>query len=176
MALNPSKHKFKKFYKRIVTTTLHFGSALAFLYLAYQKTGFYPLLLGLGGYLLVVLIVFRIIPRHHNEGMFQMSKKNYFEAFACFEKSQQFFSKYKFFDQYGFIFLLNMSEFTYLESALLNQAHLKTIEPSNGQTMFNLDEAQKLYESVLHINPNNRLAKIGIARLGKSMNSEPKKT
>ena len=84
-----------------------------------------------------------------------MKKQKFNEAYNDFEMSLIYFNKYKILDIYGFILLLNISDYTYRESALINQARIK----------LNLNdkiEAEKLYIQALKINPKNRIAKKGL--------------
>lgn len=145
--------------KIFICVFLHFGIAFGLMALAYLIYPFsYHWAVGLFLYLGVTCVVYRIIPKKHIEGVNNLIKGEYDAAFKNFEESFQFFTKYSFIDTYGFIFLLNMSDCTYRESALLNQAFIKYKQG-------NEDEARDLYEKVLRLNAKNRMAKKGIRTL-----------
>ena len=93
-----------------------------------------------------------MIPRKHIKGIKHLYNNEFDKAYNDFEKSYKFFDKYKFIDEFGFIFLLSMSDYTYRESALLNQAFI-------CNKIGNKEEAEKLYEKILSINPKNRIAR-----------------
>ena len=116
---------------------------------------YYHWVLGLYFYLFSLIIPYRIIPKYHRLGIENMKKQKFNEAYNDFEMSLIYFNKYKILDIYGFILLLNISDYTYRESALINQARIK----------LNLNdkiEAEKLYIQALKINPKNRIAKKGL--------------
>ncbi len=135
--------------KNLITVLLHFGIAIGLIIIADNWV------LGLYLYLGIIFLFFRVIPRRHVKGIKNLYNNEYDKAFNDFEKSYMLFKKYEFIDKFGFVFLLNISDNTYRESALLNQAYIKYIEG-------NEDEAKKLYEKVLRMNFKNRIAKKGI--------------
>ena len=116
---------------------------------------YYHWAIGLFCYLIINLIFYRVIPNKHIKGLINLAKADYKTALKDFEKSHLFFSKHNFFDRYGFIFLLKMSRYSYREAALLNMAFI-------NYKIGNIEEALKLYEKVLSINSENRIAKKGI--------------
>lgn len=135
--------------KNLITVLLHFGIAIGLIII----TGNW--ILGLYFYLFIIFLFFRVIPRKHVKGIKNLYNNEYHKAYNDFEKSYMLFEKYHFIDKFGFILLLNMSDYTYRESALLNQAYIKYTEG-------NENEAKKLYEKVLRMNFKNRIAKKGI--------------
>lgn len=154
----------REIIKNLITLLIHFGIALSLLKITYYINYSiyiyrYPWAIALLCYLTITFIFYRVIPKKHVEGVKKTYNKEYETAFQYFEESYQFFSKYRFFDKYGFVFLLNMSDYTYRESALLNQAYIKYEEG-------NKDESKELYEKVLIINSKNRIAKKGIKIIG----------
>lgn len=154
----------RKIVKYFITLLIHFGIALSFLEIIYYINHLtymfrYPWVIALFCYLVITFIFYRVIPKKHVKGVKKTYNKEYKIAFQYFEESYQFFSKYKFFDKYGFVFLINTSDFTYRESALLNQAYIKYAEG-------NEDESKELYKKVLIINSKNRIAKKAIKIIG----------
>lgn len=146
--------------KKLITLLIHFGIAFCLLKITYSINYSiyiyrYPWAIALFCYLIITLVFYRVIPKRHVKGVNKTFSKDYEIALDYFEESYRFFSKYSFFDEYGFIFLLNMSDYTYRESALLNQAYIKYAKGND-------DEARKLYEHVLRMNSKNRIAKKGI--------------
>lgn len=135
--------------KNLITVLLHFAIAIGLIIIAGNW------ILALYFYLFIIFLFFRVIPRKHVKGIKNLYNYEYDKAFNNFEKSYMLFKKYEFIDKFGFVFLLNMSDYTYRESALLNQAYIKHIEGNEY-------EAKKLYEKVLRMNFKNRIAKRGI--------------
>jgi len=147
--------------KKSITVLLHFGVAFGCILLAHELfSSFYSWVIGLFLYLSLTFCVYRIIPKYHRKGIKHLSKGDYESAFQEFEKSFVFFSKYDFLDSYGFIFLLNMSNYSYRESALLNQAFIH-------YKVGKYNKARVLYETILNKNAKNRIAKITLKRMEK---------
>ncbi|WP_418639255.1 tetratricopeptide repeat protein [Winogradskyella sp.] len=132
--------------KNLITVLLHFGIAIGLIIISGHWV------LGLYFYLFIIFLFFRMIPRKHVKGIQHLYNNEFDKAYNDFEKSYKLFDKYKFIDKFGFIFLLSMSDYTYRESALLNQAFI-------CNKIGNKKEAEKLYEKILSINPKNRIAR-----------------
>lgn len=142
--------------KKTITIILHFAIAYTLIVIVYSiYPYYYHWAIGLFCYLIINLIFYRVIPNKHIKGLRNLAKADYKTALNDFEKSHLLFSKHNFFDRYGFIFLLNMSRYSYREAALLNMAFI-------NYKIGNIEEALKLYEKVLSINSKNRIAKKGI--------------
>tara|TARA_Y100000589_G_C27146051_1_gene626866 strand:- start:836 stop:1288 length:453 start_codon:yes stop_codon:yes gene_type:complete len=142
--------------KKTITIILHFAIANTLIIIVYSiYPYYYHWAIGLFCYLIINLIFYRVIPNKHIKGLINLAKADYKTALKDFEKSHLFFSKHNFFDRYGFIFLLKMSRYSYREAALLNMAFI-------NYKIGNIEEALKLYEKVLSINSENRIAKKGI--------------
>lgn len=136
----------REIVKNLITLLLHFGIATGLIIITNNW------ILGLYFYLFIILIFFRIIPRNHVRGVKYLNSNELKKAYDHFEKSLELFDNYKFIDKFGFIFLLNMSDYTYRECALLNQALICYKSEKEK-------EAKKLYEKVLIINSRNRIAR-----------------
>ncbi|MBQ3168172.1 MAG: hypothetical protein IJB99_00275 [Clostridia bacterium] len=63
------------------------------------------------------------LQRHHRSGMRNMKNENFEEALLCFQKSEQFFTRYKWIDRHRYITMFASSAYSYLEMALQNQAY-----------------------------------------------------
>ena len=128
--------------KKTITIILHFAIANTLIIIVYSiYPYYYHWAIGLFCYLIINLIFYRVIPNKHIKGLINLAKADYKTALKDFEKSHLLFSKHNFFDSYGFIFLLNMSRYSYREAALLNMAFI-------NYKIGNIEEALKLYEKV----------------------------
>lgn len=118
--------------------------------------GFASWVIGLFLYHLVLLVLYRLIPHHHVNGMWHLAQEKWDLAYLDFEKSNLFFERYAWLDSFGFILLLNFSGHTYRDSAILNQAFIRLQQNKP-------EEARALYALVLDTNPKSKIAQKGIA-------------
>jgi len=131
--------------KKLITAILHLLLVISIFY-------FSGAIYGLIVSNLLYLIVFRIIPRQHYLGVYNLKMSKLEESEKHFDKSITFLKKHRLIDKYGFLFLLNFSHFSYLESSLYNKAAILT-------TKGNIQEAKSIYKEVIALNPKNKVAK-----------------
>jgi tetratricopeptide (TPR) repeat protein len=77
-------------------------------------------LITLAIYILLSVYLKIIIPRWHVKGLFYVRKGEYEGASFAFQKSYNFFNKYKWIDTYRALTLFSVSNFGYKEMALMN--------------------------------------------------------
>ena len=88
-------------------------------YLALKDWG-YAVCAGALTFLTLAAVLRGIFLRHHRQGMRQLRRKNYREAAAAFQKSQDFFEKHPIIDRLGMITMLSTNAFPYRQMALNN--------------------------------------------------------
>ncbi len=108
--------------------------------------------LGLMTYLAFSLSLRNLIPKEHRTGMQLFHEGNFLQAITHFQRSYEFFQKYKWVDEYRYLTLFSSSKISYREMALNNIAFCY------AQTG-NAVEAKAYYEKTVSEFPNSYLAK-----------------
>jgi hypothetical protein len=81
-----------------------------------------PLLAGVLAYLLLLLTLRRLVPKHHRAGLRLFKQEHFAEAIVHFQKSYDFFVKHQWVDRWRALTMLSSSRVSYREMALLNHA------------------------------------------------------
>ncbi len=103
-------------------------------------------------YLLISILLRKLIPRTHRNGIKKNSAEKFEDAIVEFEKSYAFFKKHEWIDKYRFITLLSSSKMSYREMALANIAFCYS-QIGNGI------KSKAYYERTLKEFPENGVAK-----------------
>ncbi len=130
--------------KKLITVSIHVTIALA-------SVEFFGVLFGFSICTVLYFVLYKIIPKQLNTGIYFLSEKDYQNALDSFDKSIASFEKWKTLDKYGFVLLLNYSKHSYLEASLINKAAV----------LGKLDrekDAVILYQKILVNYPQNEIA------------------
>lgn len=111
----------------------------------------YPVLFGALTYLLISVVVRQAIPRYHRKGIRLFKNSQYENAIIEFQKSYDFFRKYKWIDDYRYVVLLSSSRISYLEMSLINMAYCY------GQ-LGQGSRSKEIYEKALAEFPDSQMA------------------
>jgi tetratricopeptide (TPR) repeat protein len=123
-----------------------------------------PILFGAITYLIISILLRRLVPRSHRQGIKLFKNKDYEKAINYFKESYDFFNRHIWLDKYRFLILLSSSRISYKEMALLNMAFC------NGQ-IGRGDEALKYYERTLSEFPDSEMAKASINMFNTAKNT-----
>lgn len=110
-----------------------------------------PLTFGALTYLIISLSMKIFIPKHQRKGMKFIKRGQYEKALQEFQKSYDFFLKYKWIDKYKYLILLSASRISYLEMSMLNMAYCHA-HLGDGS------ESKELYQKVLELFPDSKMA------------------
>lgn len=121
-----------------------------------DKTNF--LFYSFGVFVVLLVIVRYVIPRHHRQGITLYKMQKFEQAIPFFDKSYQFFKKYPWIDKYRYFVLLSSSRVCYTEMALLNKAFCLA---QAGKK----DESITEYKKVLTEFPDSESAKTALKML-----------
>jgi tetratricopeptide (TPR) repeat protein len=108
--------------------------------------------LGVITYLILSISLRNLIPKDHKNGMKSIAQNDYSYAIHHFQKSYDYFQKYKWIDEYRYLIVFSSSKISYREMALNNIAFCY------AQTG-NAAEARAYYEKTLIEFPDSYLAK-----------------
>jgi len=145
-------YRFKVLLKKLITICIHLA-------LAYASIDFFDVLIGFSICTVLYFILYKIIPKQLNKGIYFLKEKEFQNAIESFDKSIAFFEKWQTLDKYGFILLLNYSKHSYLEASLINKAAvLCKLDREN--------DAVILYQKILVNYPQNEIAQTQIKVLG----------
>jgi tetratricopeptide (TPR) repeat protein len=134
--------------KKLITVGILLTIALA-------SIEFFGVLIGFSICTMLYFVLYKIIPKQLNRGIYFLSEKNYLNAIDSFDKSISFFEKWQALDKYGFVMLLNYSKHSYLEASLINKAAvLCKLDREN--------DALTLYQKILVNYPQNEIAQTQI--------------
>jgi tetratricopeptide (TPR) repeat protein len=116
-------------------------------------------------YILAMIMPRKLIAKNHRKGIRYFKEKNYEAAIQEFEKSYEYFKKYKWIDKYRVFTLFSGSSISYSEMALLNIAFCSG-QIGNGK------KSKETYEKVLLEFPDNEIAKSTLRLLQSIENKE----
>ncbi len=136
-----------------IVPQLSFMGLIMFIYFIFEAGD--PIIYGAITYLIISVIVRRMIPKYHRKGIILYKKGLYEEAIPEFQKSYDFFRKYRWIDKYRFIILLSSSRISYLEMAMINMAFCYA-QLGNGT------KSKELYEKALKEFPDSEMAKTSL--------------
>ena len=111
--------------------------------------------LGAWLYLIFSFALKSTLAHNHREGMVLIRKNKYDEAIMQFEKSYEFFQKYKWIDKFRYIVMLCSSRISYREMALNNTAFCYS-QLGNG------DRTIEYYKITLSKFPDSEMAKTAL--------------
>lgn len=117
-----------------------------------------PVLVGLLCYLVLVVAVRWLIPRHHRRGISLVKRQRFADAIPEFRQSYEFFANAEWVDRWRSITMLSSSRMTYREMALLNVAFCLT---QTGER----DQALAEYRRVIGEFPGSKMAETSIRML-----------
>lgn len=141
-------YRFKVLLKKLITVSIHVTIVFACI-------EFFGVLFGFSICTMLYFVLYKIIPKELNKGIYFLSEKEYQNALDCFNKSIAFFEKWQTLDKYGFVLLLNYSKHSYLEASLINKAAvLCKLDREN--------DALTLYQKILVNYPQNEIAQTQI--------------
>jgi tetratricopeptide (TPR) repeat protein len=107
----------------------------------------------------------KLIAKEHRQGIKLVKQQKFTDAIPFFERSYEYFTKYKWIDKFRFLTLLSISKMSYTESALCNLAFCYS-QTGNGL------KAKEYYEQALREYPENGLAKAGLNMLNSIMQNK----
>ena len=132
----------------LVPQMIFFG---IFIYVYYLLRMNNPILYAGLSYLILSYLFRKFTLNNHRRGEKLVKKQNFKEAIHPFEKSIEFFSRYRWIDKYRYSILLSSSKMAFQEMALCNIAFCYS-------RINNEKKAKEYYEEVLKEFPNNGIA------------------
>ena len=110
---------------------------------------------GAALYLILSLGLRLPLTRNQTKGMRLLKKNDFENGLKEFEKSALFFKKYRWIDKYRCLVMFCASQLSYLEMALVNQAHCHF-------RLGNVPKAKELYHETLKLFPHSAIAQLSL--------------
>ena len=117
MARNPVTRQFS--WLMVLPLFTIFGALSAVGFVLGGSTG---QLIALGGVILYILAVRKVLTRHQLAGVREVRKLRFVEAIPHFQQSFEFFSRHQWLDDWRCLTLFTASRVSYREMSLLNRA------------------------------------------------------
>lgn len=124
----------------------------------YQRDKKFFVLFALFTYLMLFYIIRTLLARDHKNGIRNIRAGKFRNAVSDFDRSYQFFEKYRWIDNYRYLTLLSSSRMSYREMALINMAYCFRKLGQNTR-------AREIYEKTLREFPGSRMAMAGLRSL-----------